>query len=173
MSNFWPSGLDLSDTQSPRDILKVAQEEWHQSSEGLMELVLQDARSKSDNIMIIVHAKHVASNRTSTLFSIVHRPNSPYPVTIQLEAHDLPNFLKKTYESASSYNMRFAIEAMASSQKVSNPWVSDTPAEFRKKLSDAFNEGSVKSIIFNLAAGESDGVSDETNGDHQEDPKEI
>ena len=134
-----------------------------------MELVLQDARSKSDNIMIIVHAKHVASNRTATLFSIVHRPNSPYPVTIQLEANNLPDFLKKTYELASSYGMRFAVQAMVSSQTVSNPWVSDTPAEFRKKLAEAFNQGSVKSIIFNLAAG----VSDDTNGDHQEDPKEI
>lgn len=75
MSNFWPSGIDLSDTQSPREILKVAQEDWYTSSEGIMELILQDATSKLGDSMIIVHAKHVASNRTSTLFLIVHRPN--------------------------------------------------------------------------------------------------
>ena len=51
MSNYWPSGLELSDTQSPREILKVAQEEWYTSSEGVMELVLQDAESESGNSM--------------------------------------------------------------------------------------------------------------------------
>lgn len=167
MSNFWPSGLDISDTQSPKDILKVAQEDWHQNSGGVMELVLQDARSKSDNIMIIVHAKHVASNRTSTLFSIVHRPNNPYPVTIQLETSDLPDFLKKTY-SKSNYGFSIAVQAMGD-KTISNPWVSDTPAEFRGKLAEAFNKGSVKSIILNLASG----ASDDSNEDQQEDPKET
>ena len=57
MSSFWPSGLNLEDTQSPREILIVAQQEWHQSSEGIMELVLQDATTTNDNIMIVVHAK--------------------------------------------------------------------------------------------------------------------
>ena len=54
-------------------------------------------------------------------------------------------------------------------QKVSNPWVSDTPAEFREKLAEAFNEGSVKSIILNLASNSSD----DTNGESQEVSEEI
>jgi len=166
MSSFWPSGLDLRDTQSPREILKIAQEEWHQNSEGVMELVLQDATSTTDDIMIIVHAKHVASNRTSELFSIVHRPNNPYPVTIQMEAEKLPNFLKKTYSKS---DFASAAIMMRGVQTVSNPWVSDTPAEFREKLAEAFNEGSVKSIILNLASN----VSDDTNGESQDVSEEI
>jgi hypothetical protein len=166
MSNFWPSGLDLSDTRSPKEILKVAQEDWRQRSDGVMELVLQDAKSTDGYIMIIVHAKHVGSNRTSTLFSILHRPNSFYPVTIQLETDELPNFLKKTYESDSSYiSMRSALATIGrigGSQTVSNPWVADTPAEFQKKLGEAFNKGSIKSIIVNLASG----VSDDTIENH-------
>lgn len=168
MSNFWPNGLDISDTQSPREILKVAQEDWHQSSGGVMELILQDAKATTDDVMVIVHAKHVASNRTSKLFSIVHRPNNPYPVTIQLENKDLPNFLRKTY-SRSNSSLSAALEAMATNQTVSNPWVSDTPAEFREKLAKAFNEGSLKSIVFNLVSAASDNI----NGDHQEDLKET
>lgn len=159
MSNFWPSGLDLSDTQTPREILKAANEDWQTSSDGVMELVLQDATSKSGNSMIIVHAKHVASNRTSTLFSIVHRPNNPYPVTIQLEDEDLPNFLKKSYVRPS---ISIAMELMGRSESVSNPWVSDTPSEFRKKLAEAFNLGSVKSKILNLASGTSDDTNEES-----------
>jgi hypothetical protein len=165
MSNFWPSGIDLSDTQSPREILKVAQEDWHQSSGGIMELVLQNAMSTAGHSMIIVHAKHVASNRTSTLFSVLHQPNNPYPVTIQLETKSLPNILKKTYSPNSIYT---AMDAVVK-QTVSNPWVSDTPAEFRTKLAEAFNEGTIKSIILNLASNESD----DTNGDYSEDTKET
>jgi hypothetical protein len=45
MSSFWPDGLKLSDTQSPRDILKTAQEDWQTDTDGIMELVLQNARS--------------------------------------------------------------------------------------------------------------------------------
>jgi hypothetical protein len=168
MSNFWPSGIDLSDTQSPKEILKVAQEEWHQSSGGLMELVLQDATSTTGNIMIVVHAKHVVSNRTSTLFSIVHRPdNNPYPVRIQLEKDNLPDSLRKTY-STSGY-LESAAVIMAAGRTVTNYWVSDTPTEFRKKLAEAFNEGSVKGIVVNLTLD----ASNDTNEDHQEDPKEI
>lgn len=167
MSDFWPNGLDLSDTQSPMEILRVAQKDWHQKSEGIMELVFQDATTTSGNTMIIVHAKHVASNRTSTLFSIVHRPNNPYPVRIQLEANNnLPDVLKKTYPKST---ITSAIELIGNArQTISNPWVSDTPPEFREKLSEAFNDGSIKSIILNLALD----TPDDTNGDNQEYPKE-
>ena len=165
MSNFWPRNLDLSDTQSPKEILKVAQEDWSQSSDGVMELVLQDAKSKDGYIMIVVHAKHVDSNRTSTLFSVVHRPKSFYPVTIQLETDELPNFLKKTYESDSGIDSLKLAMVMGKSRTVSNPWVADTPAEFRKKLVDAFNNESVRSIIISLTSG----VSDDTAENHQED----
>ena len=166
MSDFWPNGLDLSDTEPPKEILKVAQEKWHQGSKGILELVLQDAESQAGNTMVVIHAKHVASNRTSTLFTIVYRPNKPYPVTIQLEDGNLPNFLKKTYSGQSFADI--AAENMMG-KPVSNPWVSETPSEFRKKLAKAFNEGSVKSVILNLVSD----ASDDTNGDHQEDQKEI
>jgi hypothetical protein len=33
-----------------------------------------------------------------------------------------------------------------------NKWVSDTPSEFRKKLSEAFNLGIIKREILNLAS---------------------
>ena len=97
MSNFWPSGIDLSDTQSPREILEVAKEDWYKGSEGVMELVLQDSESESGYPMIIVHAKHVPGNRTSRLLSVVHQLNNPYPVLIQPETENLPNSLKKSY----------------------------------------------------------------------------
>lgn len=181
MSNFWPSGLELSDTQSPREILKAAQEDWQTSSDGVMDLVLQDAKSKSENSMIIVHAKHVVSNRTATLFSIVHRPNHPYPATIQLEEEDLPQFLQKTYYKGGSRDIADILRherldslgsllgsqgSLLGSQgsTVSNKWVSDTPAEFRTKLADAFNLGLIKGKILNLASISTEN-SDSTNGE--------
>jgi hypothetical protein len=157
MSNFWPEGIELSDTQSPKDILETAQEDWSESSDGVMELVLQDAESESGNSMIIVHAKHVASNRTATLFSVVHRPESPYPARIQPKDEDLPNFLKKTYNEPlnpslwKDLNSYLSKETM-SQRTISNQWVSDTPSEFRKTLAEAFNLGIIKREILNLAS---------------------
>ncbi len=172
MSSFWPKGVELNDTQSPRDILKTAQEEWQIASDGILDLILQDAESKSGNSMIIVHAKNVATNRTATLFSIVHQPEKPYPVTIQPEKEDLPTFLKKSYYDESTLNKlskgselekMIRTSALLPIQRavdldvkpVVNNWVSDTPSEFRNKLSEAFNLGIVKREILNLAAANS------------------
>jgi hypothetical protein len=174
MSSFWPDGIELSDTQSPKDILNTAKEEWRTVSDGVLELVLQDAKSESGNFMIIVHAKHVRSKRTATLFSIVHEPEKPYPVRIQPEKENIPDSLKKSYykQSAADFSLG-SISVISDSLRyypmpsemtglgvrpkkdmnlVSNPWVSDTPSEFRKKLSEVFNLGLVKREILNLAS---------------------
>lgn len=151
MSNFWPSGIDLSDTQSPREILEVAKEDWYKGSEGVMELVLQDSESESGYPMIIVHAKHVPGNRTSRLLSVVHQLNNPYPVLIQPETENLPNSLKKSYYRPGLDASAVAAITGMRERTVSNPWVSDTPSEFRKSLAEAFNLGDVKGKILNLA----------------------
>lgn len=175
MSSYWPRGLSLSDTQSPREILTVAQEEWRTSSNGIMELVLQDATSRSGNSMTIVHAKHVASNRTSKLLSVVHRPSKPYPVTIDVEADDLPDFLKKTYTRRTGLGLFDPESLTEKTETVSNDWVADTPSEFRSKLAEALNLGSVKSTILNLASSTSsvsESVPDEIDEVSQENSRE-
>src|SRR4051812_19741101 len=97
MGEFWPSGLDLSDSESPKAILQKAKQDWEASSKGVMTLMFQDAKSEGGNDIIIAHAVHVPSNRTSSLFSVVSRPSNPYPSTFQPKGDDLPNFLKKSY----------------------------------------------------------------------------
>lgn len=167
MSDFWPVGITLSDTQSPREILEAAQEDWRTNSDGLMDLVLQDTESESGNPIIVVHAKHVTDNRTATLFSVIHRPKHPYPVAIQLIEEDLPRFLKKSYYQPGSKGL---LDSTSSSSlfgqpghTVSNEWVADTPPEFRKKLASALNSGAIKGEILNLVSlAESNGKS---NGD--------
>jgi hypothetical protein len=166
MSTFWPEGIELKDTQSPREILKTAQDDWQKSSDGVMGLVLQDAESKSGNSMIIVHAKHISSNRTATLFSIVHRPNCPYPATIQPEEENMPEFLKKTYlnpDVRSAFDQQYRTGKLEITGKLdisqtflTNQWVSETPVEFRKKLAEAFNLGSIKSTVLNLVSSSSE-----------------
>ncbi len=176
MSSFWPDGVELSDTQSPKDILKTAQEEWQAASNGVLELVLQSTKSESGNSMIIVHAKNVANNRTATLFSIVHQPEKPYPVTIQPEKEDLPTFLKKSYYeqnpklSAMDVGLLMKTERDQGMKQVINQWVSDTPPEFRKNLSRAFNLGIVKREILNLTSSNTNIVNNmnEELIDHQD-----
>jgi hypothetical protein len=162
MSSFWPDGFEISDTESPRDILNTAKEDWQKNSNGLMDLVLQDAESESGNPMIIVHAKHVVKNRTSMLFSIVHQPEQPYPVTIEPKGEKLPTFLQKSYyEPSTQLQQAFAtVSVMARRdqspkqvvKQVVNRWVSDTPSEFREKLVEVFNLGFIKREILNLAS---------------------
>lgn len=165
MSNFWPDDFEVKDTQSPREILKAAQEEWQTKSDGIMDLVLQDAESKSGNPMIIVHAKHLTSNRTVTLFSIIHRPNRPYPATIQPKEDDLPRFLKKSYYKPSA-NVTSALDTLTRMQgeTVSNEWVSATPSEFRKKLAEVFNLELIKSEILNLLSISNDNENQRDGG---------
>jgi hypothetical protein len=172
MSNFWPTGIEISDTQSPREILNTAQEEWQTNSDGLLQLVLQDAQSQSGHPMIIVHAKHVANNRTAELFSIVYQNGKPYPVRIQPEKEELPTFLKKSYDEpksqlVSGLNLS-ALKGLGGIDQVSTQWVSDTPAEFRKKLAEMFNLGLVKREILNLVSNTTDDA-DNTSQDPIED----
>lgn len=154
MGSFWPNGIELSDTQSPREILQTAQLDWQSSSDGIMDLILQDSESTSGNNIIIVHAKHVASNRTAMLFSVVHRPESPYPVAILPKDEDLPDFLKKAYFVPGKEGITSAITAMAGTagKQMLNEWVSDTPSEFRENLTEVFNLGTIKREILNLSS---------------------
>jgi len=162
MSGFWPTGLDLTDTAPPTAILKTAQGEWEAKSGGVLTLVLQETTSQSGNTMIIVHAKYIPGNRTATLFSVVHRPNAPYPVTIQPEKENLPNSLKKSYRTT-------GLGEIASigvyGQEVENEWVSDTPSEFRSKLEKVFNLGSVKREVLSLVSHSSPVQGDTGSGE--------
>jgi len=155
MSNFWPTGFDLSDTASPKQILLIAQEEWATQSDGGMLLLLRNCKSQGGNDMIIVDAKYVPANRTTTLFQVVHRPGTPYPVTIQPKGQDLPDFLKKSYHQPGMGAIAAVTKAMCLGQgnDVTNEWVADTPSEFRTKLTAVFNLGTTKSEILNLVSG--------------------
>ncbi|QDU86656.1 hypothetical protein Pla175_00060 [Pirellulimonas nuda] len=158
MSDFWPSGLDLGDTHCPMDILREAQSDWETNSNGMLALLLQRAKSKTENDMVIVHVKHVRSNRTGSLFSVVHRPNAPYPVTIFPKDAELPKFLRKSYYEPPVDvfgGISSSVLGVTKGKNVENEWVADTPAEFRQNLRDVFNLGVVKSVVLNLFASES------------------
>jgi len=162
MTNFWPKGIELKDTQSPMEILRIAKDEWELNSDGILTLVFQRVESKSGNSMIIVHAKYKPTNMTATLFSVVHRPKTPYPATIQPKEGDLPNLLKKTYYELGLSSIGTGIDINAiQGRTVENKWVSDTPAEFRTKLEKVFNLGTVKSEILNLVSSSSNFADDD------------
>jgi hypothetical protein len=150
MSNFWPKGLEITDTESPKQILKTAQREWNSESGGILTLVFQETKSESGNDMVVVHAKHVPSNRTVTLFSVIYRPNTPYPATIRPKDDVLPNYLKKSYYKPGTLTGSGVLNFQG--RQVTNDWVSDAPAEFRRKLEEVFNLGIVKSEILSLVS---------------------
>ncbi len=72
--------MTYTKTVMPKEIL----ENWRFVDDNIR-LVLQDTTSESGNSMIIVHAKHVPSNRTSRLFTIKCHPSYPYPISIYME----------------------------------------------------------------------------------------
>ncbi len=166
MNNFWPEGLSLNDTQSPYEVLQSAREEWERKSAGAITLVLQRDKSESGNVMVVVHAKHVASNRTATLLSVVHRPSEPYPATIQPRKEELPNILKRSHYKPGLNEVGVAMGIQG--RTVTNEWVSDTPSEFREKLIKAFNLSPVKTAILSLASDVSS-VTPEDEGNASQD----
>lgn len=151
MSDFWPSGLDMQDTASPELILSAASKEWSERSGGVLNLVIQDTVSQGDDRLLIVHAKHVPSNRTVTLFSVLHRPNAPYPARIYPAKDPVPSHLKKTYYEPGAGDFQLSVRLRGGN--VTNPWVCDTPTEFRNGLNEVFNQGVVKSEVISLVAG--------------------
>jgi hypothetical protein len=174
MSDFWPKGLELSDTQSPMGILENAKHDWNTNSNGALGLVLQETKSTTGNYMIIVHAKHLPSNRTVTLFSVVHRPNAPYPATIEPKGDDLPTFLKKSYYQP-GFTENIGGSLLQQGRTVKNSWVSETPSEFRKNLEQVFNLGTVKSEILSLVSSiqrVTDDSGEDNDNDEGEHPEE-
>ena len=150
MSDFWPDDLELEDNRSPWEILEEAHADWEEHSGGRLNLVLQATESVSGNDMIVVHAKFEPSGRTAELFTVVHRPGSPYPARIQPK-DDLPDVFKKSYRVANKTMGALAM-TIGAERDVVNEWVADTPAEFRSKLREVLNLGSTKSEIVSLAA---------------------
>jgi hypothetical protein len=141
----------------------VAKQDWIEHSDGLLTLVIQDAESTTGHRLLIVHAQHVPSNRTATLFSVVHRPGSPYPATIQPRDRELPDFLKKSYYKPGFADITAGI-AGAAGREITNSWACETPFEFRLKLQQAFNLGMVKSEVLSLVSSDiSSDVEDETS----------
>ena len=149
MSRYWPDGLELSDTDSPMEILRNAQDDWETSGGGVLALVLQETQSQSGYEMIVVHAKHVTSNRTASLFSVLSRKDNPYPVRLQPKEDELPKLFRQSYKTTKS-NPFAALTQLKEEKWVTNEWVADTPGEFRIKLEEAFNLGNIKSEILNL-----------------------
>lgn len=114
-------------------------------------MVIQEAEATNGHHMLIVHAKHVPSHRTATLFSVVHRPAAPYPAKIQPREDELPEFLQKSYYKPGFAELTGTIATKG--RQVTNKWVCDTPSEFRTQLEAVFNLGTVKAEVLNLISG--------------------
>lgn len=151
MTNYWPSNFHLEDVSTPAQILESAGYEWDVNSNGQLQLIFQESLADHNYETIIVHAKHVSSNRTKTLFSVSHRTGNPYPVRIEPTADELPNYLKKSYTTNSTASLLSSFDIKG--KTITNEWVCDTPSEFRRKLSDVFNLGTLKADILSLLAG--------------------
>lgn len=167
MTNFWPTGLDLTDTSSPFEILQSARQEWTDQSKGALTLVIQKTKSANGNHVLIVHAKHVPSNRTVTLFSVIHRPGAPYPAKIQPREDGIPDILKKSYYRPGLDDLDVIPNPIG--EQVTNKWVCDTPAEFRAQLKEVFNLGSLTSDVFSLVTGNSSSSESEDDPEKTED----
>lgn len=152
MTDYWPSGLQLDDTETPLQILESARKDWENKSGGKLTLLLQQTATTEEDPMVIVHAQHIVSKRTVTLCSVIHRDNAPYPVRIQPRDNELPDFLRKTHYEPSGFAVNLAATIPAFGRTVENKWVCDTPAEFRQKLAEAFNSAVLKSDILSLVS---------------------
>jgi hypothetical protein len=162
MNSYWPLGLDLSDSQSPMEILLEAQSEWSSNGQGVLALILQQALSESGNEMIIVLVEHLPSKRAVSLFSVVSPKGHKYPVRLQPKDEDLPKFFKKSYKTESGFSTLGMLNPV-SERTTTNEWVADTPGEFRIKLTQVFNLGNIKSVILNLISS-NDSCQDVSNG---------
>lgn len=167
MTDFWPEGISLEDTQSPKDILVGADQQWREKSGGVLSLIIRETTSEGDNALLIVHVMHEPTNRTVNLFSVVYRPMSPYPAAIQPMKGDLPDFLKKSYYRPGIGGFGSIWRVASEGGTVKNEWVAYSPNEFRDLLKAVFNLGTVKADLLSLLAGGGEGP-DEPGDDELE-----
>ena len=149
MTDFWPDDLKLEDTASPREILEEARDDWERSSGGRFTLLFQEAESQTGNRLTKVHAKFKPAGRTAEIFTVVQRPDKPYPVTIELTDRGLPNILRRKYYVPGDDDHDFDDPR---GHWVENERVADSPAEFRIRLREALTLDETKSEVFSLAA---------------------
>jgi hypothetical protein len=159
--SFFPDDLDLSTLQSPVAILKEAQEEWKERSQGVLHLHrVESELSNSTQYITDVILAHVASGRSAKLLSLRHLPGKPYPVEIQPEAFDYPDYLVKQRvvparkKSLLGPSILEGLGDIIPQHTITNKWICETPLELRERLAEAFNLGSVKSLTVNLVAGD-------------------
>lgn len=164
--SFFPDGIEFSDIRSPLQILEEAREDWRTQTSGLLDLHISDGGLEEETTFLWeVYVIHTPTKRMAKLLSVAHRPDAAYPADIRPVSFDIPRYLKKSYTvqrrrsapsllSNTSYlrELReFGSEFIT--ETVTNEWVCDTPAEFRKKLQTALTLGTVKSVINSLIAG--------------------
>ncbi len=166
--NFFPSDLEITNLQSPLDILSEAKLEWDSKGQGIISLLVDEGRSTSgsDSTSVIIHvyALHIPSQRLARLLTIFHVTEKPYPARINPEKEDIPDYLRKERIGASSRSSLAAIESfrVSMSQNTSvDEWVCESPDEFRRQLVKALNRGSVKAAVTNIVTVSS--VDDETS----------
>ena len=166
VESFWPDGIAVDDTRSPRRILDEANEEWQEMSGRRLGLVVHDTTSQNGFRMLLVHAMDFESDRSMSLFSVLHRPGRAYPARIQFDSsEDVPNFLRKEYYEPSLGALHdLSLSKIARGKHVKNKWVAETPNEFRSLLVSAMNLDHIKTGLVNLLSDELIGLSDDAEG---------
>lgn len=158
--SFFPDDIDLSEIQSPTEILEEAREEWARRSGGTLELIVveSDLSDSAKSILDIILA-HSSSGRQAKLLSLRHVPDQAYPLEIVPESFNYPDYLvKKRFVPARKKTLLGpsildSLGELIPEHTVTNKWVCETPREFRLMLAEALNLGSVKSLIVNLVTG--------------------
>lgn len=129
MAEFWPSGFNITDTASPYEILNQASEEWAEEGGGLLRLII-DQEDTVLSSTFDVHAEHVPSKRTISLFSVTHLRARPYPSEIGISWYGHSEMIA-------------GIVVNQPSQKL----VARTPERFRELLRAVFNRDDLKSEL--------------------------
>lgn len=158
--SFFPDDIDLSEIQSPTEILEEAREEWARRSDGMLDLiVIESDLSDSTRSILDVILTHSSSGRQAKLLSLRHVPDQAYPLEIVPESFNYPDYLvKKRFVPARKKTLLGpsildSLGELIPEHTVTNKWVCETPREFRQMLAEALSLGSVKSLIVNLVAG--------------------
>lgn len=144
MFNFWPEGFEISDTQSPIEILEEAKREWLDRSKGQISLAIRNVVTDEGYERYLVYAHHVPSNRVASLFTVVSRNECPYPARLQPKIAELPRFFLKEYWDGPDH------DDFRESCWIKNEWVADSPSEFREHLKSILNLSHIKSELLNL-----------------------
>jgi len=140
---------ETNDVPDPMELLEFQAERLKERTQGRLEVELPVTTSDDRHVIRFV-AVVVSHDYRSTIFEVHYRPGLLLPASF-VPPEPFPAFLREKYTipamNSVISNVMSASRVLNTPRTVQNPWVANTPVEFRDKLQELLSSQEVKAQL--------------------------